>query len=150
MKLTPAEGIKIFYEQYLYDTLSKYSSHPWRIERYWNEECDKVIKANSETLHDFYNIWAQSQQPGDPKVLRLTRLIELVTMSGVCDDNFGAREIGPLFNLAFQTKIDEIRSTRHIDMAFIEFVECLARIADKAVHPNFAELQTEVEKDSQT
>ena len=60
-------------------------------------------------------------------------------MSGICDDSFGAREIGPLYNLAMQTNIDEINSTRHMDMRFIEFVEALARIADKAVHHNFVE-----------
>ena len=68
-------------------------------------------------------------------------------MSGICDDNFGAREISPLFNLATQTKVDEIRSTRHIDMSYIEFLECLARIADKAVHPNFSEFPIELDKD---
>ena len=96
-KMTPLEGIKVFYEQFLYDTLSKYHSHPWRLERFWNEECDNLIKENIDTLKDFYNHWSQSQQPGDPKTIRLSRLIELVTCSGVCDDNFGAREIGPLF-----------------------------------------------------
>ena len=63
-------------------------------------------------------------------------------MSGVCDDNFGAREIGPLFNLALQTSIDEIKSTRHMDMRFNEFVEALARIADKAVHHSLVEFPT--------
>ena len=123
--------------------MSKYTSHPWRMERYWNEECDMVIKENMDTLKDFYNQWAQSQSPGQPKVLRLNRLIEMVTASGVCDDNFGAREIGPLFNLAIQTQIDEIHTTKHMDMVFIEFVECIARIADKAIHHNTVEFPIE-------
>ena len=103
-----ADGIKAFYEQFLYDTCNKYTSHPWREEKYWNEECDTVILENIDTLKDIYNTFAQAQSPGDPTIIRLTRLIELVTLSGVCDDNFGAREIGPLFNLAKQTHIDEI------------------------------------------
>ena len=86
-----------------------------------------------DTLKDIYNAFAQAQSPGDPKIIRLNRLIELITLSGVCDDNFGAREIGPLFNLAMQTNMDEINKTRHMDMQFIEFVEALARIADKAM-----------------
>ena len=63
----------------------------------------------------------------------------MITNSGVCDDNFGAREIGPLFNLAMQTNMDEINKVRHMDMQFIEFVEALARIADKAVTHNTVE-----------
>ena len=86
----------------------KFHSHPWRTQRFWNEDCDMVIKENLTTLNEIYEAFAQAQSPGDPKVLRLTRYIELITMSGVCDDNFGAREIGPLYNLAMQTNMDEI------------------------------------------
>ena len=68
-------------------------------------------------------------------------------MSGVCDDNFGAREIGPLFNLALQTKVNEIHSTKHMDMIYLEFVECLARVADKAIHHNTIDFPVEVVKD---
>ena len=98
--MSPTAGIKIFIEKFLYNTLSRYQSHPWREERYWNEECDTVIKENADTLLEFFNEWAQASSPGDPKVLRLQRLIDLISKSGVCNDNFGAREIGPLFNLA--------------------------------------------------
>ena len=52
--MSPAEGIKVFFEQYIQDSMMKYSSHPWRLEKYWNEECDKVIKTNMETLKDIY------------------------------------------------------------------------------------------------
>ena len=65
--------------------------------------------------------------------MRLNLLIDLITASGVCDDNFGAREIGTLYNLAMMTQVDEIHKTRHMDMRFIEFVELLARVADKAI-----------------
>ena len=58
LKMPPGEGVKVFYEQFLYDNLSRYHSHPWREERYWNEECDIVIRANNETLRDFFNHWA--------------------------------------------------------------------------------------------
>ena len=138
LKMSPAEGVKVFYEQFLYDNLSRYTSHPWREERYWNEECDTVIKENADTLRDFFNQWGQSTSPGDPKVLRLQRLIELITASGVCDDNFGAREIGPLFNLAMQTKVNEIHSTRHMDMQYAPIVHkgplaCLLHAKSAAV-----------------
>ena len=76
----------------------------------------------------------------------MNHLIDLITQSGVCDDNFGAREIGPLFNLAMQTNMDEINKTRHMDMQFIEFVEALARIADKAMHHNTVEFPIERSK----
>lgn len=92
-----------------------------------------------ETLKEIYNANASCQAPGLPKAIRLSKFIELITMSGVCSEDFGAREIGPLYNLSMQSIVDEIQSTRHMDMRFIEFVECLARIADKAIHHNTVE-----------
>ena len=65
--------------------------------------------------------------------MRLNRLIDLITASDVCDDNFGAREIGVIYNLSMMTQVDEIHNTRHMDMRFIEYVEVLARVADKAI-----------------
>jgi len=66
--------------------------------------------------------------------MRLNRLIDLITDSGVVNDNFGAKEIGVIYNLSMMTQVDEIHNTRHMDMRFIEFVECLARVADKAIN----------------
>lgn len=66
-------------------------------------------------------------------MLRLNKLIDLITESGVVNDSFGAKEIGVIYNLSMMTQVDEIHSTRHMDMRFIEFVEALARVADKAV-----------------
>ena len=65
--------------------------------------------------------------------MRLNRFIDLITASGVCDDNFGAREIGAIYNLSMMTQVDEIHNTRHMDMRFIEFVEAISRVADKAM-----------------
>jgi hypothetical protein len=49
----------------------KYSSHPWRVDKYWNEQCDNVVKEYESTLRDIYNHFGQPLQPGGPKVMRL-------------------------------------------------------------------------------
>lgn len=38
----------------------KYNSHPWREDKYWNEECDTVIVENMHTLIDIYNSFARA------------------------------------------------------------------------------------------
>lgn len=86
-----------------------------------------------QTLQDIYNQYAAPISPGDPRIMRLNRFIDLITASGVCDDNFGAREIGVIYNLSMMTQVDEIHNTRHMDMRFIEFVEAISRVADKAM-----------------
>ena len=98
--MSAIEGVKLFYEQYLSGPLGKYNSHKWRRERYWNEECDTVVKNNVETLRDIFNFWALHPLPGEPKTFRYARLIELITTTDVFDDNFGERETGLCFNLS--------------------------------------------------
>ena len=50
------------------------------------------------------------------------------------DDNFGAREIGTIFNLAMMTQVDEIYKDRHMQMVFVEFLEALGRVAERVVY----------------
>ena len=70
--------------------------------------------------------------------MSMNEFIDLVTQSGVIDDNFGAREIGVLFNLSMMTQVDEIHKERHFQMHFIEFIEALSRVADRVVNPGGA------------
>ena len=65
----------------------------------------------------------------------MKEFIELITNSKVVDDNFGAREIGILFNLSMMTQVDEINKGRHIKMNFTEFLEALARVAERVITP---------------
>jgi len=65
--------------------------------------------------------------------MRLNTFIELIAATGVTSDQFGAREISQLFGISMQTHVDEIYSNAHMDMKFIEFVEAVARVADKAL-----------------
>ena len=53
-KTTQPNAIAMFVETYLEEPFTKYDSHTWRLERYWNEECDKVIKENMQVLQDIY------------------------------------------------------------------------------------------------
>ena len=54
LKMSPSEGIKTFFEQFIQDSFSRYNSHAWREERFWNEDCDITIKDNLETLQEIY------------------------------------------------------------------------------------------------
>lgn len=131
--LKMSDSIKTFFTNYMFPVFEKYSSHPWRVEKYWNEQCDNVIKDYETTLKDIYYYYALPLSPGGPKIMRLNTFIELITATGVTSDQFGAREISQLFGISMQTHVDEIYSNGHMDMRFIEFVEAVARVADKAL-----------------
>ena len=35
-KMSALDAVKLFYEQYIEEPLSKYDSHSWRLDRFWN------------------------------------------------------------------------------------------------------------------
>ena len=55
----------------------------------------------------------------------------MMTEAGFVDEHFGVREIGPLFNISMMTNLRESDTDRHLNMTFIEFLEAVARCADK-------------------
>ena len=55
----------------------------------------------------------------------------MINNTNINDETFAEREIGTMFNLAMMTQIDEIHSSRHLNMQFIEFTEAIARVAEK-------------------
>lgn len=69
--------------------------------------------------------------PGQTKYMSLDEFVEMVGQAGVVDDTFGAREIGPLFNLSMMTCKNELDSDRHLNMTHVEFIEAIGRLADK-------------------
>ena len=47
------------------------------------------------------------------------------------NENFGNREAGPLWNVSKMTNPDELGNEKHLNMNFVEFLEAMARVADK-------------------
>jgi hypothetical protein len=87
-------------------------------------------------LKDIYKKYSGREElPNEENNISMKEFIELITNSKVVDDNFGAREIGILFNLSMMTQVDEINKGRHIKMNFTEFLEALARVAERVITP---------------
>ncbi len=63
--------------------------------------------------------------------MSLEEFTQMVNESNVIDENFGAREIGMVFNVSMMTQVNELDSERHLHMQMPEFIEALARLADK-------------------
>ena len=61
----------------------------------------------------------------------LEEFVEMIQNAGLQNETFGTREIGIHFFLAIQTQVDEITSDRHMQMNFIEFIEGIARVAER-------------------
>ena len=51
--------------------------------------------------------------------------------AGLCNERFVLREIDMCFRQAMMTEVDEISQGEHLQMVYVEFIEAIARIADK-------------------
>lgn len=69
LKHVPA--LQRFFGEKMNPVLEKYNSHSWRLERYWNEECDLVLKEYESVLKDIYIAFSAPLTPGAPKIMRL-------------------------------------------------------------------------------
>ena len=82
----------------------KFNSNDFRNDKLWNEPCDIAIKSNLNTLKDIYAKHSGKESlPSEPKFMSIAEFVNLITMSGVVDDNFGSREIGIIYNQAMMT-----------------------------------------------
>ena len=94
---------------------------------------DFVIKENFKTVNDIFTFWTYTNHVKEERNLSLQEFISLVQASGVVNETFSTKEIGPLFNISIQTQVDEISSERHMKMTLFEFFEAIARISEKVI-----------------
>ncbi len=124
------EAVKCFIEKNLVE-FNEANSHKWRSERYWNEECDNIIKANITLFHQLYNAKGGLHKlPGEKAFMSIQEFISMLSEAGLITDTFTDRDAAISFNLAKITEIDEINYDKHMKLYFLEFLEALSRCAD--------------------
>lgn len=115
---------------------SQYNAQPWRDEKYWCEDCDDVLKKHKQILDTVYAKYSEKKvKPGEKKFMSLEELIDLCKHANLFDENFVERDVNLAFNTAMMTQMDELNSEKFFRMTFVEFLEALARIADKMSPP---------------
>jgi hypothetical protein len=125
--------IKIF-EENVMPYLRKFDLQEFRTSKLYVETCDKVLRKHMQTLKDIYTKAARIDSgPSEDCYMSISEFIDLVTFSGVVDENFTNKEIGSMFNLSMMTQVDEVYDDRHLQMSFLEFVEAFCRVADKVI-----------------
>lgn len=125
-----------FFDEHVFPFFKNHRFCDFRIHKLWTEKCDLVYKKYLTPLKEIYRVYSGREVlPNEEMNMSMTEFIDLVTATRVVDDNFGAREIGILFNLSMMTQVDEINRGRHIKMNFVEFIEAVARVADRVITP---------------
>ncbi|KAL4479133.1 hypothetical protein ABPG72_008963 [Tetrahymena utriculariae] len=112
------------------------SSQFWRDERYWNQQCDAIFKSYLELVKTLWNQYADSRKGekryySSIKTMSIYEFKDFVLQFELVDDFYPEKEIPFTFSLSIMTQIDELNSDRYFQMNFDEFLEALARIAEK-------------------
>lgn len=111
---------------------NQFNSQRFRDERYWNEECDDVLKLYKAVLENVYLKYSvKKKKPGQKNFMCLDELSDICKHCNLYDENFVERDMQLAFNLSMMTQFDELSNDRIFQMTFIEFLEAFARIADK-------------------
>ena len=63
--------------------------------------------------------------------MSLDEWYDLLFKSELINDTFLNKDVGPVFAMSMMTNKFELDSDRHLNMSFVEFLEAIARVADK-------------------
>jgi NLR family CARD domain-containing protein 3 len=134
------EAVEKLMNEHLIPVFSKFDCHKWRLENLWNVEWDEVFVKNSAILKKLFESYSgKYSKPSKPRFMSIEEFITLITESGALryEVGHGNSVIGSQFNLAMMTHVDEINSNKHIQMFYYEFLEAIARVANKIkIFPN--------------
>ena len=130
---SPSAAVEMAFETNFLPYFETFNCHNWRKERLWREEIDLIFSRFLDKLEALYKRYTgKYATPGSNKQhMSLEEFVQLLSDGGLLNEHFGNREAGPLWNLAMMTNKDELTSDKHLQMTFVEFLEALARVADK-------------------
>ena len=126
-------AVKALINDHCLPYFKQFDAQKWRDDRYWNEECDDVLKYYRPVLENIYTQYSKKKvKPGQKKFMSLEELSAICKKADVYDEFFVERDSNLAFNLAMMTQFDELGSDRIFQMSFVEFLEAVGRMADKA------------------
>jgi hypothetical protein len=135
-------GMKEHKKGELADTVEKFivddvlPTHPmmtaqeFRDNLYWNVKIDNLYKTHSILLEEVYNKYSGSKCfHGEERFMDISEFEKFVFDSKIQNERFTYKDINLCFSLSMQASIDEVMSSKHLQMTYVEFLESLARIA---------------------
>ena len=79
---TRVEAISKLFTDHICKTGYEYVSHKWRMERYWNEECDNIFKANMSLMSHLFNLrGGKKRLPGEKLFMSIDEFLGIMVDS---------------------------------------------------------------------
>ncbi|CAD8078083.1 unnamed protein product [Paramecium primaurelia] len=131
---TMTEGLSQLQQQ-CQEFLSKFdTSQAWRKMRLWNEKCDILIRDRMPMIKILYKYTCKlSKKPQQYKYDYISPqdFRDFLKQSNVICDELTERECYLAYLQSMITQKDELFSPKHYQMNLYEFIEAIARIAEK-------------------
>ena len=101
----------------------------WRSEILWTEEVATAFKRYEDQLRRIFADWRKRDR-GDTKFMSLDEFTDLLEHCEIVDSTFSDNDARVAFVHAIQDVKDEMKTDRHTQMSFVEFVHGLAHVAN--------------------
>ncbi|CAD8082483.1 unnamed protein product [Paramecium sonneborni] len=108
------------------------NSQQWRKQRFWTKEVDMILQFKSPFLKKLYDL---ASDLTNKKWYFKLKWISIKEFREFCklytNDILSEKQVTVIFNYSMQTQADEVTQDRFLRMTFYEFLEALARVAEK-------------------
>ena len=125
------EALDYSFEHHYDFYINQFNNNKWRVERYYNEGVDNILKAFIPIFDALFYSYAPQKIMGRKDSFWLT----LEAFSNMCnslmDSDFPVKELPVLFSVSFRLTTNEIDYDKHYNMVFPEFLEAICRFIDK-------------------
>lgn len=109
--------------------MPQYNSNQWRLEKYFTEENDTLVKKYRPIFTAIYKRNSRLRlKPGEKPFMCLTEFRSIIERVGL-NTYLTERDSNVSFNCAMMTQVDELETERFMKMTEIEFIEALVRCA---------------------
>jgi hypothetical protein len=124
--------------------MERFGSYPMRQNIIWKEQPDYILKTHKLILDQIWTKYSgMKTMPGKKKYMCVDELRKLIFDSGI-EKEIPERDIPIIFNLSMMTQVDELTSERIFEMSYVEYLECLCRLADRVSLPSLYYSEEEV------
>jgi len=128
---TEVEAVKMMLDNHILPNCSQFNCQVFRNTRYWDEECDNIIKSHYDIIENLYETRSGRRKlPGDKVFMAFDEFLEIFADAGLMSDEFPERDVIACYANSMMTHIDELGMDKHMKMQKIEFCEALARAAE--------------------
>lgn len=127
---------KKLFSEHLIPFYQEFDSSSWRKSRFWNVDCDHVLKYFWHFLTFLYKKFASKSVTSifgmnSMKYMYLQEFKKIFQDAGLIDNFFVERDANLAFSLSIKYYENELTADKIIQLSFPEFLEAIARAAEK-------------------